>query len=134
LCEVVNGFIIPRQDWLLSARQGAVSRYVNPHIYDKLHTKSFPGEAKSLELIEKAAPGLAPIVFRLGTIISKEDDEEDDEAPQEVPFMISEYKFLQPLRGEHALALAKRLALELHAYNSEQGQKPVLFRDPLIRY
>jgi hypothetical protein len=124
LCEGVNGpgFIILRQDWLLPARQGAVSRYVNPNIYRKQHTKCIPGEAKSLELIEKAAPGLAPVVFKLGTIISKEDDEDENGVPQEVPFMISEYKFLQPLRGEHALALAKRLALELHAYKSEKGQ------------
>jgi len=82
--------------------------------------KHFVGEAKSLELIEKAAPGLAPLVFRVGTILCK--DEEEGETPQETQFMISEYKFLQPLRGEDALLLARRLALELHAYKSERGQ------------
>jgi protein-ribulosamine 3-kinase len=87
-----------------------------------------------LELIEKAASGLAPVVFRLGTIVSKEDNDDIDEEPQERPFMISEYKFLQALRSAHALALAKRLALELHAYKSERGQEFISFMDPLIHY
>jgi protein-ribulosamine 3-kinase len=72
-------------------------------------------------MIEVAAPSLAPRVFKIGSAKCKyeEDDEEDEE--EERPYMISEYKFLQPLRAHHALILAKRLALELHAYKSTKG-------------
>ena len=73
-------------------------------------------------MIEVAAPSLAPRVFKIGSSRCKynEDDEEDEE--EERPYMISEYKFLQPLQAHHALVLAKRLALELHAYKSIKGQ------------
>jgi protein-ribulosamine 3-kinase len=72
-------------------------------------------------MIEIAAPSLAPRVFKVGSARCKyeEDGEEDEE--EERPYMISEYKFLQPLQAHHALALAKRLALELHAYKSIKG-------------
>lgn len=51
----------------------------------------------------------------------KEDEEDEEEEPEERPFMISEYKFMQPLQGQHALDLARRLALELHAFKSDRG-------------
>lgn len=85
------------------------------------------GEAKSLELIERAAPGLAPNVFRLGTIVCKDDEEDEEEEAEERPFMISEYKFLQPLGRDHSLVLARRLALELHAFRSDQGWRAKSF-------
>lgn len=83
--------------------------------------EQYYGEAKSLEFICKAAPGLAPAVFRLGTLLCKDDEDDEEEEAEERPFMISEYRFLQPLRQSHALVLARRLALELHAYRSDQG-------------
>lgn len=85
-------------------------------------TEQYQGEAKSLEEIEAAAPGLAPKVYKIGFLVNRDEgDDDDDDTEGERPFMISEYKFLQPLRGNQYLELAKRLALELHAYKSDQG-------------
>ncbi|KAG8818264.1 hypothetical protein FRC17_010890 [Serendipita sp. 399] len=81
--------------------------------------EQYQGEAKSLESIEQAAPSLAPRVFSVGFIQGKEDEDEEDEEEDQRSYMISEYKFLQPLKGDHALDLAKRLATELHAYSSK---------------
>lgn len=82
------------------------------------------GEAFSLQMIERAAPGLAPLVFRTGIVMHKEneDDDEEEEEDEECPFTISQYKYLQPLNGTYSLVLAKRLALELHAFKSEKGE------------
>ncbi|KAG9053324.1 hypothetical protein FS842_008350 [Serendipita sp. 407] len=79
------------------------------------------GETKSLEAIEQAAAGLAPRVFSVGYIQADEDEEDEDEEENQRSYMISEYKFLQPLSGDRALELARRLALELHAFKSDRG-------------
>lgn len=81
------------------------------------------GEAYSLQMIEQAAPGLAPLVFRTGTTHHKESEDEDDEEQEEeeCPFTISQYKYLQPLNGTHSTQLAERLALELHVFTSDKG-------------
>jgi protein-ribulosamine 3-kinase len=74
-----------------------------------------------LKEIQAAAPGLAPKVYKFGFLANKVEEDGDEGARSERPFMISEYKFLQPLSGKQSLELAKRLALELHAYKSDQG-------------
>jgi protein-ribulosamine 3-kinase len=97
--------------------QGGVKSYQNVSWFIDNST----GEAESLKEIEAAAPGLAPKVYKFGFLANKEEEEGDEDAKREHPFMISEYKFLQPLSGRQSLELAKRLALELHAYKSDQS-------------
>ncbi|KAG8761560.1 hypothetical protein FRC14_002747 [Serendipita sp. 396] len=86
-----------------------------------LEMEQYQGETKSLEAIEQAAAGLAPRVFSVGYIQADEDEEDEDEEENQRSYMISEYKFLQPLSGDRALELARRLALELHAFKSDRG-------------
>ncbi|KAG6911626.1 hypothetical protein DXG01_011929 [Tephrocybe rancida] len=71
--------------------------------------EQYIGEVESLKAIDAAAPGLAPRVISSGV----------GDANQ--PFFVSEYKDLHRLGEASAKALATRLALELHAYGSEEG-------------
>ncbi|KAF8078865.1 fructosamine kinase PKL/CAK/FruK [Lyophyllum atratum] len=70
--------------------------------------EQYIGEVESLKAIEAAAPGLAPRVLSSG----------QDEGR---PFLLSEYKDLGRLDPAAAKVLAKRLAEELHVYESEKG-------------
>lgn len=72
-------------------------------------SEQFTGEARSLEAINTAAPGLAPKVFAYG----KGDDGK--------PLFISEYKNMTALSSGVAEILAKRLATELHRCRSQEG-------------
>jgi protein-ribulosamine 3-kinase len=71
--------------------------------------EQYTGEAESLKAIEAAAPGLAPRVLSF----------ERDDANR--PTFISEYKELDRLTDSSAKVLARRLATELHAYESPNG-------------
>ena len=83
--------------------------------------EQYNGEAASIEHITRAAPGLCPAVLRFG--IAKFPGIEGDEDAEMIdkPFWVSEYKFVHPLDPNSASVLAKRLALELHAYQSQNG-------------
>ncbi|KAG7099588.1 hypothetical protein E1B28_001418 [Marasmius oreades] len=70
--------------------------------------EQFNGEAESLKAIDTAAPGLAPKVFLSGT-------------ENERPYFVSEYKDIGPL-SRASIALAKRLATELHVHTSPEGK------------
>lgn len=69
------------------------------------------GEAESLKAMDFAAPGLCPKLIAFGEYPSS----------SRRPYMISEYKDLGGLSGTSAVALAKRMALELH--NPIKSQK-----------
>ncbi len=71
--------------------------------------EQYVGEVQSLQVMDIAAPGLAPSVLSSGV---------DAEGR---PYLISEYKYLSGLSGEAANALGERLATELHQYKSEKG-------------
>ena len=72
-------------------------------------TLQYAGEAKSLEIMGSAAPGLVPKLISLTTTESGE------------PIWISEYKDIAPLSDTAAVLLAKRLATELHQKKSDEG-------------
>ncbi|KAJ4485864.1 fructosamine kinase [Lentinula aciculospora] len=72
-------------------------------------TEQYTGEAASLKAINTGAPGLAPKLFTSGVF-------EDGR-----PFFILEYKDIGHLTEQGGIALAKRLATELHAYKSQDG-------------
>lgn len=72
-------------------------------------SEQYLGEARSLEAIGTAAPGLAPAMIAYG-------NGEDG-----APFFISEYKNMAPLSSGASDLLAKRLATELHQYKSHEG-------------
>lgn len=71
--------------------------------------EQYLGEARSLEAISTAAPGLAPAIIAYG-------NSEDGK-----PFFISEYKNMTALSVGASDILAKRLATELHQYKSHEG-------------
>lgn len=71
--------------------------------------EQFAGEAESLNAIDAAAPGLAPHVYASG----------QDEAGR--PYFVSDYLDFGPLTDKAGAELAKRMALEMHQYTSEQG-------------
>jgi fructosamine-3-kinase len=71
--------------------------------------EQFVGEAKSLEAIGIAAPGLAPQIMAYGNEASGK------------PYFISEYKTIGGLSDDAAIVLAQRLATELHQYKSTKG-------------
>ncbi|XP_006454064.1 hypothetical protein AGABI2DRAFT_196782 [Agaricus bisporus var. bisporus H97] len=72
-------------------------------------SEQYLGEARSLEAIGTAAPGLAPAMIAYG-------NGEDG-----TPFFVSEYKDMAPLSSGASDLLAKRLATELHQYKSHEG-------------
>ena len=80
--------------------------------------EQYNGEAVSIQHITRAAPGLCPAVLRFGTapFPHTEGAEMIDK-----PYWVSEYKFMHPLDPRSGVTLAKRLALELHAYRSQNG-------------
>jgi len=69
----------------------------------------YAGEAKSLEIMDAAAPGLVPKLLSFSTTESGE------------PVWISEYKDIAPLNNNAAILLAKRLATELHQKTNSEG-------------
>lgn len=71
--------------------------------------EQYVGEARSLEAIETAAPGLVPKLFSYG----------QEEGGR--PYFISEYKNIGGLAGNATNMLAKRLAQELHQYQNREG-------------
>ncbi|KAF8832124.1 hypothetical protein HHX47_DHR1001018 [Lentinula edodes] len=71
--------------------------------------EQYIGEADSLRAINTGAPGLAPRVFATGTFENGR------------PFFISEYKDICNLTEKSAVILAKRLATEMHSYQSQYG-------------
>ena len=83
--------------------------------------EQYTGEAVSIGHITRAAPGLCPAVLQCG--IAKFPRSEDAKNPEilDRPFWVSEYKFMHPLGTNSASTLARRLALELHAYRSQNG-------------
>ena len=83
--------------------------------------EQYNGEAVSIQHITRAAPDLCPAVLHFG--IAKCPEIEDDENAEMVdkPIWVSEYKSMRPLDPDSASILAKRLALELHAYRSQNG-------------
>lgn len=74
------------------------------------------GEAESLKAMSIAAPGLCPKIFASGIT-----DGLKDEKNLGRPYFLSEYKELGRLTGAGADTLAKRLAMELHAFKSNSG-------------
>ena len=81
--------------------------------YAKMGTESeeeqYIGEARSLQEITAASPGLAPRIISMGNL--------DDGRP----YMINEYKQVGHLTDKGSALLGKRLATELHAYKSTKG-------------
>lgn len=78
----------------------------------------YVGEAESLKAIELAAPGLAPKLIDCGTIDSDTKERDSDVGR---PYFLSEYKDIGSLSPAAAKVLGKRLATELHAYESPKG-------------
>lgn len=74
------------------------------------------GEAESLKAMSAAAPGLSPRVLASGVI-----DSLGNEASSGQPYFLSEYKDFGHLSNKAAGVLAKRLATEMHKYNSTNG-------------
>ncbi|KIL71696.1 hypothetical protein M378DRAFT_65094 [Amanita muscaria Koide BX008] len=72
--------------------------------------EQYVGETRSLQEIDKAAPGLAPKVVSAGNLENGK------------PYMITEYKEIGHLTDKGAAMLGKRLATELHAYKSPDGK------------
>jgi hypothetical protein len=87
-----------------SAGQSYFAKLGSPSEYEQ-----YLGEARSLEAISAAAPGLAPAIIAYG-------NSEDGK-----PFFISEYKSITALSSGAPTILAKRLATELHQYKSHEG-------------
>lgn len=87
-------------------------------IGSKHEIEQFVGEAEALKAMHIAAPGLAPQLIACGTL-----DEDTTESDSEVgrPFFVSEYKDMTSLTEATAKRLGKRLATEMHAYESTQG-------------
>ena len=77
-----------------------------------------------MKAIHKAAPGLAPTVIAIGNAKRPpdSDDEDEDIDEEEVPYMVTTYIFLTPLSPVSSLALARRLASEMHAATSPTGK------------
>ncbi|PFH54881.1 hypothetical protein AMATHDRAFT_72647 [Amanita thiersii Skay4041] len=71
--------------------------------------EQYTGETESLKAINTAAPGLAPKVLSSGCL-------EDGR-----PYLITEYKEVGSLTDKTGSQLGKRLATELHAYQSSSG-------------
>ena len=78
----------------------------------------FVGEAESLKAMYAAAPGLVPKLLDCG-IIDNESKERDSVVRR--PYFLSEYKDIGPLSASAAKVLGKRIATELHAYESKAG-------------
>ncbi|EKM61331.1 uncharacterized protein PHACADRAFT_134866 [Phanerochaete carnosa HHB-10118-sp] len=81
-------------------------------------TEQFAAEAEALKAIQIAAPKLAPLLIDSG-VIDSETAERDSEVGR--PYFVSEYKNMRSLTDAAAKKLAKRLATEMHAYQSTQG-------------
>ena len=79
----------------------------------------FLGEAESLKAMYAAAPRLVPRMIGSGVIDSGSKERDSDLGR---PFFLSEYKDIGPLSSAAAKVLGKRLATELHAYNSEDDR------------
>ncbi|KAM5533939.1 hypothetical protein V8D89_012364 [Ganoderma adspersum] len=79
----------------------------------------FLGEAESLKAMYAAAPGSVPRMIDSGVIDSGSKERDSDLGR---PYFLSEYKDIGPLSSAAAKVLGKRLATELHAYNSEDGR------------
>jgi hypothetical protein len=90
---------------------------------DPADEEQYNGEAVSILHIARAAPDLCPAILRFGTAKFPETDMGGDGDAEVIdrPFWVSEYKFVHPLDPKSASTLAKRLALELHAYRSQNG-------------
>ncbi|KAF9245772.1 Fructosamine/Ketosamine-3-kinase [Melanogaster broomeanus] len=78
-------------------------------------TEQYAGEAKSLQAITNAAPGLAPQVFASGVV------EGNSNVAAGRPYFLSEYKELGSLSVKSGEVLGQRLAKELHAFKSSDG-------------
>ncbi|EJF66845.1 fructosamine kinase PKL/CAK/FruK [Dichomitus squalens LYAD-421 SS1] len=76
----------------------------------------FVGEAESLKAMYAAAPGLVPRLLSCG-VIDNENKERDVDVGR--PYFLSEYKDIGPLSSSAAKILGKRVATELHAYESK---------------
>nr|AAZ14929.1 possible fructosamine-3-kinase [Coprinellus disseminatus] len=71
--------------------------------------EQWAGEAESLKEMERASPGIAPKLYSFGNLSSGN------------PYFISEYKVMGHLNSSVAVVLAKRLATELHQFESAHG-------------
>ncbi|CDO75517.1 hypothetical protein BN946_scf184935.g53 [Trametes cinnabarina] len=78
----------------------------------------YVGEAESLKAINAAAPGLAPNLIDCG-VIDSDTKERDSDVGR--PYFLSEYKDIGSLTPAAAKVLGRRLATELHAYESSDG-------------
>ncbi|OAX36294.1 Ketosamine-3-kinase [Rhizopogon vinicolor AM-OR11-026] len=78
--------------------------------------EQFVGEAESLRAIHNAAPGLAPQVFSAV-------HPDGAASPLERPYFLSEYRNITSLASNFKAGeeLGRRLAAELHAYQSTKG-------------
>ncbi|KZT30842.1 Ketosamine-3-kinase [Neolentinus lepideus HHB14362 ss-1] len=79
------------------------------------------GEAESLNAMNKAAPGLTPIVFAYGLADSGGNEATSSQSCAK-PYLLSEYKDLGSLTDKSGQTLAKRLATEMHQSMSENGK------------
>jgi protein-ribulosamine 3-kinase len=82
--------------------------------------EQWTGEAESLRAMHEAAPSLAPELFAFGLA-----DENGRELPLDAshgtPFFLSSYLDHVGLSESAAIALGKRLGLDMHRYTSSNG-------------
>jgi protein-ribulosamine 3-kinase len=77
--------------------------------------EQYVGEAESLRAMALAAPGLAPSLLAFGFV---DQNGEEADGGEGSPFFISEYKNLTSLTERSGAILGRRLATEMHNYNS----------------
>ncbi|KAI9065905.1 fructosamine kinase PKL/CAK/FruK [Trametes sanguinea] len=110
------------QDVTLTQDSSSLRSSTGQRYYAKIGSASeqdqYIGEAESLKAIDTAAPGLAPKLLECG-VIDPDTKERDSDVGR--PFFLSEYKDIGTLTPSAAKALGKRLATELHAYESPNG-------------
>jgi protein-ribulosamine 3-kinase len=81
-------------------------------------TEQFIGEAKALQAMHTAAPGIAPRLIGCG-VLDEVLAEHDSELGR--PYFVSEYKHMSSLTAASAKKLAKKLSSEMHQYKSTSG-------------
>jgi protein-ribulosamine 3-kinase len=79
--------------------------------------EQWAGEAAALRAMHAAAPGLAPQLFAFGST-----DDAGADAPDGRPYFLSAYADLGALSDAAARALGRRLAREMHRYESPGGK------------
>lgn len=82
--------------------------------------EQWEGEAESLKSMHQAAPGIAPKPFAFG-VVDEEGNEVDASDHSGRPFFLSEYSDFSSLTNDAAIRLGKRMATEMHKYESTQG-------------